>query len=308
MQKAEVALDEARSRRDALWRWVTDQRVAVEGERRESEFLGRKIDDDARELERLPANDELRTLVAERRRAWEDSLALRETQKERWEVLGGERAEANLARERKALDALSTHASQLTAKAQDLTAHLRAREAIGLHEEMQEAEVAFTESKSNHVKLSRFAAAARCLVETLLAARREAQERLTAPVLERIRPYLDYVFPNSNVCINDEWTLEGLSTDDVSEPFAALSGGAQEQLGILVRLGLAELFADKERLPILLDDALINTDPCRLLAMQQALYQAADRLQIIVFSCQDTSFDALAPERIYQLHSSRRGA
>ena len=65
---------------------------------------------------------------------------------------------------------------------------------------------------------------------------------------------------------------------------------------------------DTERLPMLLDDALINTDPRRLLVMQQALYQAADKLQIIVFSCQDASFEALAPARVYQLHNLRRGA
>ena len=37
-------------------------------------------------------------------------------------------------------------------------------------------------------------------------------------MLERIRPYLDYVFPNSNVCINDEWTLEGQSSFDALAP------------------------------------------------------------------------------------------
>ena len=80
-----------------------------------------------------------------------------------------------------------------------------------------------------------------------------------------------------------------------------LSGGAREQLSVIVRLGLAEVLGDGERLPVVLDDALVNSDPARLARMLKVLYRAAKRLQVVVFTCHEVAFDGLGATRVFRL-------
>jgi len=51
----------------------------------------------------------------------------------------------------------------------------------------------------------------------------------------------------------------GLQSEQLNEPFGEMSGGAQEQISLLTRIGLAEVLAADGTLPLVLDDALVNT-------------------------------------------------
>ena len=89
----------------------------------------------------------------------------------------------------------------------------------------------------------------------------------------------------------------------MEEEFEALSGGAKEQVSILVRLALAEVLGEKEPLPVVLDDCLVNTDRERLGEMLRILYRASRKHQIIVFSCHDVDFERLGETRALRPHA-----
>lgn len=67
---------------------------------------------------------------------------------------------------------------------------------------------------------------------------------------------------------------------------ADLSRGTQEQLYLVVRLGLVDSFSrQSESLPLILDDVLVNSDPERQEGLIRALVDASDDHQTIVLTC-----------------------
>ena len=64
-----------------------------------------------------------------------------------------------------------------------------------------------------------------------------------------------------------------------------LSQGAQDQVYLLLRLGLTELMSSqKERLPLILDDPLVNYDEARLAETLTFLKDLAGKSQIVLFT------------------------
>ncbi len=65
-----------------------------------------------------------------------------------------------------------------------------------------------------------------------------------------------------------------------------LSRGAREQLFLALRFGLVrELGQRSERLPLIVDEALVNFDPDRGLKAAQAFMELAEQNQVLVFTC-----------------------
>ncbi len=64
-----------------------------------------------------------------------------------------------------------------------------------------------------------------------------------------------------------------------------LSRGAQEQIYLLLRLGLTELMSSgRERLPLVLDDPLVNYDADRLVRSLDFLAEMAKQTQVLIFT------------------------
>ena len=83
--------------------------------------------------------------------------------------------------------------------------------------------------------------------------------------------------------------------------FKALSGGTREQVGVAMRLAMAQvLAADHDGcLPVVLDDAFANSDPDRIAALQRMLYLAArNGLQIIVLTCTPRDYHGLGATEV----------
>ena len=75
------------------------------------------------------------------------------------------------------------------------------------------------------------------------------------------------------------------------EDFDILSGGAQEQVALLVRLAFARMLAKAGvPAPVILDDAIVYTDDERIERMFDVLTRQAHNLQIVVFSCRQKVF------------------
>jgi len=76
-------------------------------------------------------------------------------------------------------------------------------------------------------------------------------------------------------------------------PAGALSQGSVEQLYLCMRFALAESFARTARLPLLLDDIIVNADGVRTPKLAQTIASIANEQQVFVFTCHDATVDLL---------------
>lgn len=132
------------------------------------------------------------------------------------------------------------------------------------------------------------------LIETLADVERESRDHYFAPVLERLDPYMDLVFPGAKVGMGQDLDVEAMTRGGASELLSALSDGTQEQIAVLVRLAFARLLTDAGRpTPLILDDALVYSDDARIESLFCALRHAATAHQVIVFTCRLRTFEQL---------------
>lgn len=137
------------------------------------------------------------------------------------------------------------------------------------------------------------------LIETLGQVERQSRDHYLGPVLQRLDPYLDLVFPGARVGIGQDLDVEAVTRSGSREHLSALSDGTQEQIAVLVRLAFARLLADSGRpTPLILDDALVYSDDTRIESLFSALQQAAGVHQVIVFTCRSRTFDQLGGARL----------
>ncbi len=307
LEEAEDRLRQARSARESLAESLREDRTELAVASQAAQRLRQQLLASEAQLAEGPSESEAVVAVeALERQVGESSLEAKAFQ-ERFDKAGGDGAEDELAQVRRALDRLSEERESLGRQAQRLEGQIAAREGAGLYEALQERERELLDAQARLSRLEVRSAAAKKLWQTLEHQRQQAQHRLTEPVRRRIEPYLVALFPGSGLSLGEDWQVRGLQTADVEEAFDALSAGAQEQLSLLVRLGLAEIFAADERLPLILDDALVHTDRDRREAILQLLGRATRHLQILIFTCHDEGYDGLGAHRTYRLPGTRNG-
>jgi uncharacterized protein YhaN len=84
-------------------------------------------------------------------------------------------------------------------------------------------------------------------------------------------------------------------------PYKSLSIGAQEQIALISRLACATIVAPDGGVPVILDDALGNSDPQRLESMGAVLALAGRQSQIIVLTCQPDRYEHVGGAQIVRL-------
>ena len=86
----------------------------------------------------------------------------------------------------------------------------------------------------------------------------------------------------------------------VSKQPTELSRGTREQLYLSLRFGLIREFGDQtERLPVVVDEVLVNFDPDRARRAAEAFVELSETNQVLVFTCHPetvTLFTDVAPE------------
>lgn len=80
-------------------------------------------------------------------------------------------------------------------------------------------------------------------------------------------------------------------------PLDRLSAGTIEQVYLAIRLALADLFFNKEKMPIIIDDAFAYYDDERMSAALRCLTKECDR-QILIFTCHHRETELLEKEQI----------
>lgn len=293
--RAEVAA--AESARQAVVQALADLHargeLAAQAVRRHTEHLAA-----------LPSPEVLRSVV-ERQQAQVDE-ATRRLQAAR-AVVPSDDLGRRLTQEQAALGRLAQRRDQARDRALQLRHDLRRRRAEGAGSLLAAAMEAHTAARRRADALRAQAEVDRALFEALDRAARDLQQRLAAPVQQVVASQVARMFPGSELLVDpDSGDVVGLRTrhgraEPTWERFDQLSAGAREQLAILVRLGIARVLAGPRRLPVLLDDALVNADTSRRAAMIEVLREASEHLQVLVFTCHDEDFDRLGADHAQRI-------
>ena len=172
-----------------------------------------------------------------------------------------------------------------------LTIELQTSGHRGLAEEKEQAEQALKDVYKEVDRLSMHVGSLNLLCQLIKENIQSAKEMLVKPITESMAPYLKILFPDSEPVIDEEFSLQYILRDGVREPFENLSIGTREQLAILLRLAYADLLAEKRAsVPLILDDALVNSDDLRREKMKQILHRASKKHQIILLTCHGNDY------------------
>ena len=180
-----------------------------------------------------------------------------------------------------------------------LTTRIRLEEGEGLDEQLAELERRRENLSMEQAALERDVGVLTLIRDTLAEAEREARERYVGPVLRRLTPHLQGLFPGVEIVMGDDLQITKLTRHANAEYFDRLSDGTVEQVGVLLRLAYADLLVERGRpAMIILDDALAYSDRDRLELIFDVLTRAAERMQILVLTCREDVFGRLGGNRV----------
>ena len=176
-----------------------------------------------------------------------------------------------------------------------LRERIEVHDSAGIDEAIENTQYELEQATRQRDRLERELRILDLLANTLRDAESEARERYLAPVVNRVHPYLQMLFPNAEIGMDEHLNITGMSRlAGYEERFEHLSMGTQEQIAVLVRLAFAEMLIDQGApAAVILDDALAFSDDQRMGLMFDILSHAARRVQILVFTCREQLFEGL---------------
>lgn len=163
--------------------------------------------------------------------------------------------------------------------------------AQGLEEQREAAAGELSRAQRRQRELQRRAAALDLLCSKLDAKRQATLARLQAPLQQRLQHYLHLLFPGARFEVAEDLVPGTLTRQSAagaieSGSVSALSFGAREQIGLISRFAYADLLRAAGRPTLLiLDDALVHSDDTRLAQMKRVIFDAAQRHQVLLFTC-----------------------
>ena len=207
---------------------------------------------------------------------------------------------ARIGRLEKALQERRDKRAKLEAEIAGFKSHVEAAEGAGLDEaiEQQVRELELAEEEKR--RQDREVEVLSLLLSTLRDAEQEAKEQYLSPVLKRVRPYLQLLFPGADIRIDENLHITGVVREaGYEEAFNHLSMGTQEQVAVLVRLAFAEMLVEQGHpATVVLDDALVFSDDRRMGRIFDILNMAARNVQVIVFTCREQLFEGLGGRQL----------
>ncbi len=204
---------------------------------------------------------------------------------------------------------LYTEISSLREKAIRMESGLRVSGGLGLGERRDELQARMAAAEAEARRIERQAKALDLLLRVLLDAESAAKEQFLRPVTDRVQAYLKILLPGTELAFDEDINIVGLRRGATVEPFQSLSVGTREQLAVLTRLSFAELLQEHGHpAAVLLDDAIVFADDERFERMLRILDKAAQKLQVIVFSCRERDYRALGAPIIRLADCSARTA
>ena len=214
--------------------------------------------------------------------------------------------EAHIGRLDRALQDRRERRGNLKEKMAGLRSHVEALEGAGLDEAIQQKARDLDFYKEERRRIARDVQVLNLLLSTLRAAEQDAKKRYLSPVLNRVRPYLQLLFPGAEITIDENLHIVGVVREaGYEEAFHHLSMGTQEQIAVLIRLAFAEMLVEQgQPATVILDDALVFSDDRRMSRMFDILNMAAQNVQVIIFTCREQLFEALGGRQLSLLPGS----
>lgn len=187
--------------------------------------------------------------------------------------------------------------------------------ATGAAERLHKAESQLAHHKAEYALILRRARAVARLRESLLAHRDAARQRYMAPFARELERFAKVVFDQSvSFELDENLVISKRVIGDTALATDQLSGGAQEQLALLVRFAVAALTArgahnrddgDSQQplipVPVMVDDALGSTDSRRLRLMATLFSQIARQTQVFVLTCMPERYSRVVGAQNYSM-------
>ncbi|WP_314034293.1 AAA family ATPase [Dietzia sp. CH92] len=161
------------------------------------------------------------------------------------------------------------------------------------------AERELDSAERENAALWRRARAADLLHRTLVERRSEALLAYQAPFHRAVVELGTLVYGRDfDVSLGEDLTILSRRIGDVTVNYESLSGGAREQLAVIVRIACARLVGENG-VPVFLDDTMGYTDPSRRLTMGAVIAAAAATSQVIVLTCDRARFAGIGGARTH---------
>ena len=222
------------------------------------------------------------------------------TLEEEWPTSARTQLEARISRLELAIKQRDKNRVDLRIKCAGLRERIEVQDSVGIDEAVEHAQRELEQATRRRDRFERELDVLNLLADTLRAAESEARERYLAPVVSRVHPYLQMLFPNAEIGMDEDLNITGMSRlAGYEESFDHLSMGTQEQIAVLVRLAFAEMLIDRGApAAVILDDALVFSDDQRMGLMFDILSHAAQRVQILIFTCREQLFEGLGSHQL----------
>ncbi|WP_448858917.1 AAA family ATPase [Corynebacterium propinquum] len=199
-----------------------------------------------------------------------------------------------------------------------LTSHIEA--ATGAAERLHKAEAQLENRKADYAIVERRAHAAARLRETLIRHRDAARQRYMEPFARELERFARVVFDQSvSFELDESLAISQRIIGDEALETEHLSGGAQEQLALLVRFAVAALTARGQQgstaagelpiipVPVMVDDALGSTDARRLRLMATLFSEIARQTQVFVLTCMPERYSRVVGAQRYSMRELTAG-
>lgn len=198
----------------------------------------------------------------------------------------------------RAAETQQAQAQQREREINDLRVQLDTLGAQGLEEKRDDTRQEQERLQRRRDELTRRADALELLLGLLKEQRQQLTRQLQAPLQTHLNRYLKLLFPGAELSVDDDLKPETLIRQGAGHEergdLDALSFGAREQMGLITRLAYADLLQEAGRPTlIILDDALVHCDQERREQMKRILFDAAQRHQILLFTCHPENWQDL---------------
>jgi murein DD-endopeptidase MepM/ murein hydrolase activator NlpD len=206
----------------------------------------------------------------------------------------------------RALAGLRDQKQEAETKQQVAQGRLQLNGTVNPQGDLATADVQRRLAAASHGQMQQEAEAIRLLKQLFEDQQKAVATQFVEPLKRRVTDYLQRLYgPGTELIVDFDGASFGqlkisrAALGDVPFSFAQLSGGGREQVAAAFRLAMAEILAEDHGgcLPVVFDDAFVNSDPDRIRELQRVLDLGASRgLQIIVLSCHPASYTSLGAQ------------
>ena len=291
LEKARAALSGPDKALGNLQTELTTADVRYEGAEEHLTRLRSQLEDAEKQC---PSDELLKNIDTAQKRLLEQEEVIAELSGEHEdETL--EQLQARMDRLEKAIEERREKRGNLDVEISGLRSRVEASEGGGIDEVIQQKNRELELCQEEIRRSKREVDVLTLLLSTLRGAEREAKELYMSPVVNRLRPYLQLLFPGANIAIDENLKITGVVREGgYEEPFHHLSMGTQEQIAVLVRLAFAEMLVEQgQPATVVLDDALVFSDDRRMDRMFDILNMAARNIQVLIFTCREQLFEGI---------------